>query len=291
MAKVTEKLKAAAGEVTIICDFSPPRGADTASLEAAKDLAADLICVAYSPGKSVRLDSATTAYWIKEHAQRDVVFNLATRDMNRLALQSHLLGAQLLGLENVIVIMGDPLNERDRTVFKDAADYTATGLIKGIANMNDGVDFRGLKLRTPTRFCIGASIDLSKGMEKEAVLAREKVKAGAQFFITQPIYDPEEARQFEQTFLRLTGEPLSEPVFYGLQVLVKDGIIFGNVPEGLRRDLEQGREGSDIATRLLKEFTNSGLKAIYLVPPILKGGARDYEAAQRVVRASKEKSS
>jgi len=285
MAKVTEKLATNPGQPIIICDFSPPRGADTATLETAKGLGADFICVAYSPGRSVRLDSASAAYWIKQHTQKDVIFNLATRDMNKIAQQNHLLGAQLLGLENVVVVMGDPLTEKERTSIKDATDFTASGLIRSIADMNQGADFRGLKLRLPTDFCIGATIDLGKGMEREARLARRKVEAGAQFFITQPIYDPKEAGQFEETYLRLTGQPISVPVFYGLQVLVKDGVIFGNVPQAVREDLDRGRAGTEIAIQLLEGFVHAKLPAIYLVPPILRGGARDYEAAQQVLQA------
>jgi hypothetical protein len=75
-----------------ICDFSPPRGAGPEGVAPAREIEADYICVAYNPGKAVRVDSAAMAAAIKREVGREVVFNLATRNMNKLALQSHLLG-------------------------------------------------------------------------------------------------------------------------------------------------------------------------------------------------------
>ena len=112
--KVTEKCANQGQETLFVCDFSPLKSSAAAEhLQNASILEADYISVAYNPGKAVRVDSAALAYTIKQQAQKDVIFNLATRDMNKLAMQSHLLGAEMLGLENVMVIGGDPFNERD----------------------------------------------------------------------------------------------------------------------------------------------------------------------------------
>ena len=94
--------------------------------------------VAYNPGRAARVNSAMLAAAIKDRAGKDVTFTLATRDMNKLALQSQLLGAQLLGLENVIVVAGDPFNRRDEGLVKEAADVRPTQLIQEISNMNQG---------------------------------------------------------------------------------------------------------------------------------------------------------
>ena len=64
-------------------------------------------------------------------------------------------------------------------------------------------------------------------------------------------------------------------------------MIFSSVPEGVRKDLEGGRDGTDIALELLHEFLEAGINRIYLVPPIMRGGARDYEAAQAVLEGAK----
>ena len=107
MARVTELCHEVTGRPCIICDFSPPRSGRPVA-ELAASLSVDLVSVAYNPGRSVRTDSAMLASHIRKATGREVVFTLATRDMNVLALQSHLLGAQLLELENVIVVQGDP---------------------------------------------------------------------------------------------------------------------------------------------------------------------------------------
>src|SRR5438045_477045 len=127
MATVTEALAEKRGKPVFICDFSPPRAGKPEYFDDARALEADFICVAYNPGKAVRVDSVAAAHEIKRVTGRDAVFNLSPRDMNRLALESRLLGAQLLGLENVVVVQGDSFTDRDPSA--PVKDYTATGLI------------------------------------------------------------------------------------------------------------------------------------------------------------------
>ena len=231
------------------------------------------------------MDPAIAAYAIRQQTGRDAIFTLATRDMNRLATQNHLLGAAMLGLDNVIVVGGDAFTERDLSAVKDVRDFRPTELIAAIKSMNQGVDYKGLKLRAPTDFCVGATIDLGRGIEREARLTSAKASAGADFFITQPIYDLSIVERFKDGYESVAGERLSKPVFWGLQVLDAKGLVFGDVPQFIREELEGGREGVDIAVDLLHEFLAAGITNIYLVPPILRGGLRDYEAAQRVLDA------
>ena len=68
-------------------------------------------------------------------------------------------------------------------------------------------------------------------------------------------------------------------------MLEKGRIYLGNVPAETLQDLERGRSGVDIALDLLQDFVELGIRGVYLVPPILKGGARDYEAAKRLLKA------
>ena len=285
--KVTEKCAAQGDQMLFICDFSPLKSSASAGqVQNASILDADYISVAYNPGKAVRADSAILAYTIKQQAKKDVIFNLATRDMNKLAVQSHLLGAEMLGLENVMIIGGDPFTERDLTRQRDVSDFRPTELIQAIGEMNQGLDFKGFKLKTPTDICAGASIDLGRGVEWEARLTYRKVKAGAQFFLAQPVFDKAEIVSFLNAFETTAGNELAQPVFFGLQVLVKGGVLFSNVPDTMSQDLDKGRKGTDIALELLAELQEIGIKRIYLVAPILKGGARDYEAAQAVIEAA-----
>ena len=84
--KITEKCAAQGDEMVYISDFSPLKSGALDSITEIKGLDVDYICVAYNPGKVVRADSAMLAYSIKQHMQKDVIFNLSTRDMNKLAL-------------------------------------------------------------------------------------------------------------------------------------------------------------------------------------------------------------
>ncbi len=282
MAKVTEVYAASSGPV-VLCDCTPPRSADPTALDAVGTVGADFACVAYNPGKLPRADSVAAALAIKARTGTDVVFNLATRDMNKIAVQSRLLGAQMLGLENVVILQGDRFSPEEAERVKAVNDYTPTSLIASAAAMNDGLDYRGSRLRGATSLCIGASFDLARDLDREVALTQQKVDAGAHFLIAQPIYDLDVRHAFLEAYERSTATPLDLPVFWGLQVLDKDGIVLGNVPPEMRQQLDEGRPGVDIAIELLRQFVGDGVRGVYLVPPILRGGARDYEAARQVL--------
>ena len=198
--------------------------------------------------------------------------------MNRLALESLLLGAQALGLENVIVVAGDPFGPRDTAT--TVADYRPTELIAAIANLNSGTDHRGSSLRSPTDFCIGATVDLGRGIEQEASLAVRKVAAGADFLITQPVFDPADVVHFTEAYARTHGNALSLPVFYGVGIMEPDGVSFANVPQWVTDDVAAGRSGVDIALQVWERLQAAGVADCYLVPPIRRSGARNYAAAE-----------
>ena len=284
MTSVVARYAQASDRAIFICDFSPPRGGDPELLEPARGLSADFISVAYNPGKSVRVTSAAAAHWIKTNTSADVIFTMATRDMNKLAIQSLLLGAQLLGLENLVVVKGDEFNARDLSVVAGVDDYTPTGLIRAVAEMNEGVDFKGLKLRTATRFCIGATFDLGRDAAREIALTSAKGEAGADFFLSQPTFSPEEPSRFLDAYGERYAEKFGLPVFHGIQVMSEESIVFGNVPQWVTDDLGRGRPGMEIALQVIEEFREAGFRSFYLVPPILRGGRRDYAAAQAVLQ-------
>jgi len=283
VATVIEKRAEDPNEVLFVADFSPPRGTDPALLEDARHLDADFIAVAYNPGKSARVNSAFTASWIKQQTGKDVTFSLSTRDMNRVAIQSMLMGAELAGLENVVVLKGDTFTEKELSITKAVDDYKPTELIAAISAMNEGADYKGLKLRNPTNLCVGATIDLGFGIEKQVPLTRKKVLAGAQYFLLQAFFYPGRLVEFIAAYEQRYGEPLTAPVFSGVQVMTPETLVFGDVPQWVTDDLAKGISGVDIALRVLDQHVAAGFNSIYLVAPILKAGRRDYEAAQQVI--------
>ena len=277
MAKVVDRVHAQTGRPAFICDYSPPRSGRPEDVPTPPQ-SADFVSAAYNPGRAVRMNPVAAAAVLRDHHSADPIFTLATRDMNRLALESLLLGAQALGLQNVIVVAGDPFGPRDTAA--PVYDYRPTELIAAIASLNSGSDHRGSSLRTPTDFCIGATIDLGRGIESEARLAVRKVAAGANFLITQPVFDPDDVGRFADAYARETGEPLLVPVCYGIGVMEPDGVSFANVPQWVTNDLDAGRSGVDIALQAWDSLRSGGATDCYLVPPIRRSGARDYTAAQ-----------
>lgn len=248
----------------------------------------DLVSVAYNPGKSVRVNTVAISAWIKANTTQDVVFTLATRDMNKVAIQSLLLGAQLLGLQNVVVVEGDSLSARDRERFKAVYDFQPTALIESIHVMNQREDFRGLKLREATDISVGATIDMGRSSESEIPLSIQKAKAGAEFFLAQAEFDLSVIDRFTAEFKPHFDHETAPPIFHGVQVLARDGIIFGNVPDQTKAELESGRSGEDIALELIQTLMSRGIRTVYLVPPIFRGGRRDYDAATRVIQAARQ---
>ena len=233
----------------------------------------------YNPGRAVRTNSVAAAVVLRDRHGADPIFTLATRDMNRLALESLLLGAQALGLENVIVVAGDAFGTRDTATA--VYDYRPTELITAIANLNSGADHRGSNLRSLTDFCIGGTVDLGRGIEPEAALAARKVAAGANFLITQPVFDPADMGRFVDAYARASGDAPSVPVFYGVGLMEPDGVSFANVPQWVTDDLTAGRSGVDIALQVWEGLSGAGATDCYLVPPIRRSGARDYATARQ----------
>ena len=281
MPKIADCSYEITGRAAIICDISPPRSGSPAALP---DFfpEADFLLVGYCPGQAVRADSAMVAAQIRQQRGRETAFTLITRDQNRLSLQAHLLGAQLLGLNNVVVAGGDPFPAAAGQP-KPVADYRPTELIAAIAALNRGRDFRNAALSAPTDFCIGATVDLQRGLRREAELTRSKIAAGANFLITQPLYDPAIAVKFQEVYAAVAGERLPIPVFYGLQVLELGGLAFGPTPPAAWAAVAAGRSPVEPALELGAAFRAAGLHNIYLLPGIHRGGRRNYAAAQQVV--------
>ena len=269
------------GHSSIMCDFSPPRSGEP-NIVIQAQIDANLILVAYNPGKAVTTSSPMLAAAIQQSG-KDTVFTIATRDMNKLAVQSLLLGAQTLGLQNVVVVQGDPFSDRRISGVASVNDYRPTELIADIAMLNRGIDFKGRRLGAPTDFCIGASVDLGRGIEKETQLALRKVQSGAEFLITQPIFDVDHVARFRESYGYHAGKAGTRPIFFGPQILENDGVVFTSVPSSIKSELERGRSGIDIALDLYQKFQHARLNNIYLMPPIKRGGIRNYDAAQEFI--------
>ncbi|MFN8532255.1 MAG: methylenetetrahydrofolate reductase [Dehalococcoidia bacterium] len=268
----------------LISDFSPPRGANLLDLRGGDEISPDYYCVAYAPGRAVRPDPFAVAAALRARTGRPSIANLATRDANVLALSNTLMGAYLLGVRDVVVLAGDEFGGRDLSLVQAVRQVSPTGLIRQIVRLNEGIDFRGAKLLAPTSFSVGATVDLGRGVEHEVVLARRKIEAGAMFLLTQPIYDAELFERFVLAYAE-SGGPDLPPVVVGIDVPATGSVSFAAVPEWVKRDLAAGRTGAEIALEVATGLRPFGVPAYYVVPTILRGGARDYAGAAPVIEA------
>lgn len=283
MSKFTEYTSNKRESVTFICDYSPPRGIDFNDLEKASSLNSDFVSVAYNPGKSVRINSLQSAYWIKQNSTSDVMFSMSCRDMNKLAIQSHLLGAQLLGLENLVIFQGDPFNPKETNNVKTVMDYKPTELIHAANMMNNKLDFKGNELSAPTNFCIGSTIDLNKDLHSEIQLTNKKIQNGAKYFLLQPIFSIDILHVFLETYNEVFQSSLNIPLCIGVQILNPSTRSFGPVPIEINRQLESGKSPITIASEFIEKVISDKFNCIYLLPALLPGGNRGYEEASNII--------
>ncbi len=285
MTSVSGTVASAGESPVVICDTSPPRGGVAELLSEVGDIRADFLCVAYNPGQSVRVNPVISAAHIQNELGKAAIFTLATRDMNRIAIQSLLLGALTLGLDNVVVLRGDPIRRRDLGVVREVNDYTTTALVEDIHRLNRGRDFRGLRLKSRTSFCVGVVTDPAQGMEAEVALTARKIQSGADFILCQAQFDAILVRDFAARLHPGEGVDTSPlpPLFHGVQVFDAGGVNFGNVPDRIIQELRAGGDGLEAAKRLARELWDTGVRHFYVVPSILRGGARDYARASELI--------
>jgi methionine synthase / methylenetetrahydrofolate reductase(NADPH) len=167
------------------------RAAD--ALEAAAALAAHGIGVfAVQPPETARthLDALDMALQLQQHAGVETVATVTTWDKTIMTLQADLLGAHALGLRSVIGTTGSPPVRGDYPAVDGIWEVDSLGLIALLAGLNAGRDSNGLALTTRTSFCIGARVNPgARDMDAEIGRARAKIRAGAHFLVSRPVYE------------------------------------------------------------------------------------------------------
>ena len=157
MTRIDDTVQKSSSDYLFICDFSPPKSPKNDALNSALNITADFISVAYNHGRSVAINSLIAAYCLKSQLGKNVLFTLAARDYNILAVQSLIVSAELLGLENVILLQGDDFSDLDLNYVTNMRDSTTTNLIRSICNLNNGIDYKGNEIESPTNLCIGST--------------------------------------------------------------------------------------------------------------------------------------
>lgn len=197
MKKLKEAL--AAGEFTITAECGPPKGTDIAEmLDHAKHLLGKIHAINVTDNQSavVRIGSLGVCRLLSEMGH-DPIFQLTCRDRNRLAIQSDLMGAHILGIKNVLCMTGDHVSAGDHKTAKPVYDFESVQLLQCVAKLNSGKDWEGNDMKGATDLYQGAVVTPeSNPLEPQMMKFEKKVKAGANFFQTQAIYDMDNFKRF-----------------------------------------------------------------------------------------------
>jgi len=190
-----------AGEFAISVEVDPPRGLNpNKMLEGAaliKAAGADCIDVGDSPMARVRMSCIAFAALAEQRVGIQTLIHFTTRDRNLMALQSELLGAHALGIRSVIALSGDPPRMGSYPSATGVWDVDSVGFIKIIKQLNQGVDWANNSIGRPTNFLIACAVNpMADDIEREIDRYHAKVEAGADFAITQPLYNLEQVQRF-----------------------------------------------------------------------------------------------
>lgn len=188
--------KLAAGEFVTSVEITPPRGFDlAATVEGARkcfEAGVDVVNLPDGPRASARISPVAAAIAIQQQVGIETVLHCCCRDKSVIGLQADLLGCAGMGIHNILFITGDPPKLGDYPFSSGVFDVDSIGLVKIQARMNRGVDLGGKPLNAPTRALIGVGADPSAiDLDREYRRLCEKVEAGADFIITQPVFAPE----------------------------------------------------------------------------------------------------
>ncbi len=206
----------AEGRFVTSVELVPPKGSSLDRLlekaRRCRDLGVDAINVPDGPRAMARMSSLATATLIQQQAGLEAITHVACRDRNLLGMQSDLLGASALGLRNLLAITGDPPKLGPYPHATAVFDVDAIGLVNIVARLNSGLDLGGSPIGEATAFSVGVGanpVAVDPGRERERF--RWKVDAGADWAMTQPVFDPESLFRFLDF-----AEPFGIPVIAGI---------------------------------------------------------------------------
>jgi len=261
-------------------EVNPEPGLDPGhSLEAAamlKRAGVDAVNTADGPRAVARMSNLALALLIRERLGLDVLLHVCCRDRNLLGLHSDLLGAWVLGVRNLVIITGDPPKMGDYPAATAVFDLDSIGLLRLVDSLNHGVDPAGKSMHDRTSFLLACGAEpAAHDYDRELRRLEEKKRAGAEFVMTQPVYDPVVLRRF-----LLDIRSLGLPVLVGLCPLAsaRNAEFLHNevpgmqIPAAIRARMakaasaEEGRrEGMLVARDMLLEVKDD-VAGAYLMP-------------------------
>ena len=250
----------------VTSEVAPPKGVDVTGMLKDADLLkprVDAINITDQQSSVMRLGSLTSAQLLKSRGI-EPIFQLTCRDRNRIALQSDLLSAWAVGIENVLCLTGDYVSLGDFPDAKPVFDLDSVSLLATASTLNGGKDVAGNELQGRPDFCLGAVVTPgAEPLEPQLIKMEKKIKAGASFFQTQAVFDAEAFARFMEQ-----ATPLGIPVMAGI-ILLKS--------PGMARFMNQNVAGVHVPDRLIEEMANTEDRP-----------AKSIEIAARLIREVKD---
>jgi len=253
------------GRFVVTGEIGPPKGVDIEKcLEDAEKLRHKVIAINVTDLQSAVMRIGSLAVSAKL-AQRGLepIYQLTCRDRNRLALQSDLLSAWALGIENVLCLTGDHPVLGDHSDAKAVYDLDSVQLLKAASTLNQGQDMAGHELEGKPDFFLGAVVTPGADpLEPQLIKMQKKIEAGARFFQTQAVYEPEEFEKFMNEAQRF-----KVPIMAGIVVLksaamarfMNSNVAGIKVPDSIINEMEETKKEDrkkkavEIAARIIRQ--------------------------------------
>ncbi len=256
-----------AGKFVMTAEVGPLKGTDTSEVEEAAEVLKgkiDAANVTDQQSSVMRLGSLAVSHILVEKGL-DPIFQVTCRDRNRIAIQSDLLSAWVLGIKNVLALTGDLPTLGDHPEAKPVYDMDSVSLLWTIKRLNEGYDLSDNELKGKPSLFPGAVVkvesDSEASLELQLIKLEKKIEAGARYVQTQAVYDVDNFARFMK---RVEG--FKVPVLAGIIPLKSAGMArFMNknvagvhVPDNLINEMEEtdnrAQKGVEIAVRLIKEM-------------------------------------
>ncbi|MFC1807817.1 methylenetetrahydrofolate reductase [Candidatus Omnitrophota bacterium] len=259
----------------VTSEIGPPKGVDVGKMiEEAKPLVGrvDAVNVTDLQSAVMKLGSLAACHLIKDIGL-DPVYQITCRDRNRLALQSDLLSASVLGINNILVLTGDHPLSGDHPQAKPVFDLDSVQLLRAATDLKDGKDMVGNDLNGKPDFYLGAVVNPSADpLEPELIKLEKKIKAGAQFFQTQGVYDISRFKKFMNEVKKF-----NVPIIAGI-ILIKsakmarymnENVAGIYVPEDLILEIDgasdKSKKSIEIAARIIGEL-KTACDGVHIMP-------------------------
>ena len=273
--------KIAEGRRVKVIEIVPPLGTSlNRVLERGKTLAEakiDAVNIPDGPRASSRISPLVAAMELERKAGIETIAHICCRDKNIIGIQAELLGAQAAGLRNLLLLTGDPPKVGSYPEASGVFDIDSIGLLSLARNLNRGIDLAGKPVEPPTSFVAGAGANPTAPIiEKEVERCYAKAEAGAEFFITQPVFDVGLLLYFIDK-VRGTGKPIISgiwPLSSYRNALFLDNEVPGvSIPHEIQERMrlcagkeEAREEGIRIAREIIEEISEA-VQGIQISPP------------------------